>query len=335
MTNLVSHSGAPRFGWLKEPVSEVNFQDYPLQNTMDNQVNGWRKNFKFNQFHFIGLLGPDFMAGIAIVNLKLVSNCFYYVWHKEHGLLVEESKLAPMGLGTNIGTSPDLGASRFLLPGTQCYFEQHNEVTRVRLKTKHVNAELTLTQNKGYQPLRVCSQAGYNGWVFTQKTAGLDCSGYLNVKDHNFELSKMDVLGSADWSCGFMRRETAWNWACLSGRDAEARQIGLNLASGVNETGITENGFWVDGTLHKLGPVRFSFNRHSPEEPWRVESDCDRVKLTFQPEGKRTEKVNVGVLASNFKQMFGYYSGSLVTDQGEEIQLKNQPGFAEDHYAKW
>ena len=66
-----------------------------------------------------------------------------------------------------------------------------------------------------------------------------------------------------------------------------------------------------------------------------IESDCGRVNLTFMPEGKRTEKVNVGILASNFKQMFGYYNGSIITDQGETVKLERVAGFAEDHYAKW
>ena len=335
MANLVDSKGVPQYGWIQEPITDINFSDYPLSNTMDALVAPWRKKLKFNQFHFIGLLGEEFMAGIAIVDLKLVSNCFFYVWHKDRGLMVEESAIVPFGLGTNMDTSPDEGRSKFSHLGTKSEIFQKDKTTHVSLNSKSVNANIQLKQSNDYQPLRVCSQAGYNGWVYTQKSAGLTVSGEFKIKDERFDLSAMNLLGSVDWSCGFMRRETAWNWACFSGKDNQDRIVGLNLASGVNVTGVTENGFWLDGALHKLGPVRFNFLRHSPETPWMIESDCGRVNLTFMPEGKRTEKVNVGILASNFKQMFGYYNGSIITDQGETVKLERVAGFAEDHYAKW
>jgi hypothetical protein len=181
----------------------------------------------------------------------------------------------------------------------------------------------------------VCSQAGYTGWVFTQKTAGLVAKGTFTVHDKTYDLGSMNALGSVDWSCGFMRRETAWNWACFSGQDELGRTIGLNLASGVNETGTTENGLWVDGKLYKLDGVRFEFNRQAMDQPWKVLSECGRVALDFQPQGCRSEKLNVGVLASNFKQMFGHYSGSIMDDEGNPVVFSGVPGYAEDHYAKW
>ncbi len=132
-----------------------------------------------------------------------------------------------------------------------------------------------------------------------------------------------------------MRRETSWNWACLSGFLDDGRRVGLNLAAGVNETGVTENAFWLDGEMIKLDMANFEFERYQPEKPWRVTSSDGRLDLTFHPEGKRAEKINALFMASNFKQMFGLFNGIFIDNKGLKIHLKNIPGFMEDHYAKW
>lgn len=335
MDKLVNAVGKPYFGWIKEPVGDVNYLDFPLTNTMDKLQSLSSKKRKFNQFHFIGVLTEEFMAGIAIVNLKLVSNCFFYVWTKDEGLVVEKSVISPLGIGTNISTTPDFAESKFSWMGTQASISQRDADTLVSVQSNKFSANFKLQQNEGYEPLRVCSQAGYIGWVFTQKTAGLAASGHFDVNGKRYNLDEMKALGSVDWSCGYMRRETAWNWACFSGRDELDRTIGLNLASGVNETGTTENGLWVDGQLHKLGGVRFEFDRQDMQKPWKVSSECGRVALDFQPQGCRSEKLNVGLLASNFKQMFGHYSGTIISDDGSPVVFNHVPGYAEDHYAKW
>ena len=33
--------------------------------------------------------------------------------------------------------------------------------------------------------------------------------------------------------------------------------------------------------------------------------------------------------------MFGRYKGRLVTDEGEEIEIRDIVGFAEEHHAQW
>jgi len=77
MDKLVDNSGRPNYGWIKEAVGEVNYLDFPLANTMDKPLSTGVKQRKFNQFHFIGVLADNFMAGLAIVDLKLISNCFF------------------------------------------------------------------------------------------------------------------------------------------------------------------------------------------------------------------------------------------------------------------
>ena len=41
------------------------------------------------------------------------------------------------------------------------------------------------------------------------------------------------------------------------------------------------------------------------------------------------------VIYSEVHQMFGYYSGRIITDDGETIELEKLIGFAEEHHARW
>src|SRR5690606_40025896 len=121
--------------------------------------------------------------------------------------------------------------------------------------------------------------------------------------------SKLDARcrASYDWSCGFLRRDPSWNWSSLSLCLRDDRSLGLNLAAGVNETGVTENALWLDSRLSRLDLAQFEFNRYQPDMPWRIRTADQRVDLEFQPLGARSEKMNILLLATNFRQFFGYY----------------------------
>ena len=131
-----------------------------------------------------------------------------------------------------------------------------------------------------------------------------------------------------------MRRETFWNWGSLSCQLRDGRRLGFNLAAGVNETGFTENALWLDGRLIKVDMVDFRFDRYQPNHSWAMRSADGIIDLHFTPHGRRQDKTNALVIASNFSQYFGQYHGEIRLP-GEVIHLEGEWGLAEDHFAKW
>ncbi|MDX1679082.1 DUF2804 domain-containing protein, partial [Arsukibacterium sp.] len=126
----------------------------------------------------------------------------------------------------------------------------------------------------------------------------------------------------------------SWRWGSLSGFSGNDK-IGFNLAAGVNETGATENCCWLNDKRYLLPPVQFNFNRLKPDAPWQVFSQCGAVQLQFMPAAKRQERLNLGLLASNFRQYCGSWHGSIAFSDGRHIHCHGQPGLAEDHFARW
>ncbi len=333
ITKLIDSKGRISPGILEQPVDEINYLDYDLRTSMDRPRSGLARRWRFNQFQFVSAMGPGWVFGMALVDLKLVGNGFFYLYDFETGTLLEQSFKQPLAFGTHMDPRPELGNASFSKGGVAMGIQAVPGGRKVSVRAPGgIQVDLELQDDR--DPLRLVSPAGYNGWVFTRKSAGLPVTGEIRW-DHRIWRCDEQTLGSIDWSCGYMRRETSWNWACLAGRTGDGRTLGLNLAAGVNETGMTENALWLDGRCIRLGPALFSFDRYQPGSDWRVRTDDGRVDLQFVPAGVRKEKINAWVLASNFRQFIGSFRGHVRDEAGTEIPVAGLRGLMEDHYARW
>ena len=330
MESLVNEKGLVRWGTYDEPVHRINPGDYRLETPMGVSVPPFLKRLMVNRFHFIGIIGPELMAGIAVVDLKYLSNGFFYVYDRQTGGITEASGLGHPFSGTSIEDSPEKPLSRFSSGGLSI------EIRKDSLKAsgKDISLDTSLDENTT-TPLRICTRAGYRGWVFTRKASPIKLRGTLTHKNRQHDLSSPAYWALSDWTCGFMRRQTFWNWAAIASSLDDGRSLGLNLSCGVNETSFTENAFWVGGFMTRVDMVDFDFNRDNLSDPWRIRSNDGKVNLVFYPEANRGEKLNALLVASRFTQLPGVFEGTLRTDEGEILALQSCPGFTEDHYAKW
>jgi hypothetical protein len=80
---LINKKGQASFGIFPGGVDDINYMDFDLRNSMDKRRGNLAKRIKFNQFQFVGFTSRKLIVGIAIVDLKIASNCFVYVYHPE------------------------------------------------------------------------------------------------------------------------------------------------------------------------------------------------------------------------------------------------------------
>jgi len=330
MKNLVNPEGTIDFGIYKEPVETINYKEYRLETPMGLGIPGFAKRFKFNQFHFFGLIGPDVMVGMAVVDLKYLTNGFFFIYDRKTGDLFETKKLAPPGKNINISLLPEKPDSYFKSRSLTIELEGN----RIFAKGKKISLEVEIKPPVA-EPLRICTRAGYRGWVFTRKASPLEVSGEVNLNGRKIEISSPSYLGLTDWTGGYMRRYTFWNWASTAHTLEDGRRFGMNLSCGVNETSFTENAFWVDHQMTKIDSVKFVFDIKDSDSKWHITSNDGKIDLVFSPESQRGEKVYAIAIASRFIQFMGTFDGKITTDSGEIIMLNQCPGWTEDHYAKW
>lgn len=333
---LIGPDGQPRFGRFLHPVQIINHQDFVYTDPFDNKASTLARHFHLKQFQFVGLVSERYILGCAIVSLKYVSNAFVYLFDRKSGQILENSLLQPLSLHCSMSNEPEAGIHRFHKGNTRfTFFSQPGRKHVEIFAGNDIHIDFTVSEPSGFQPIAVCTRTGFNGWTYTQKANALTAKGNIRWGSLEIPVEEQTFLGGYDWSCGYMRRQTAWNWASISGHLPDGRSIGANLACGVNETGFTENGFWIDGELNELGPINFQFDKRDRQSNWRLRDINDKIDLEFTPEGKRCEKLDLWLLASNFTQLAGRFNGTLITEKGQKIRMIDVPGFCEDHYAKW
>ena len=329
-------NGRPRLGQFSDSLRTINHRDFTLETPFGKAAGPLSQWLGFKQFQYFGGMSDTLVFGCALAHLRHMAVAFVYVVDMRTGELFSRSYRTPLGLGMSLSENPVDGSSHLRLPGVDIRMGYEAQPRRKSLYVKlgnllEINADMP---EAGFEPMSICTRTAYTGWVYANKTAGLDLKGTLLFQGQSHDLGQLGAMGHHDYSCGHMRRETYWNWACFSGRSPEGRRLGLNLSCGVNETSFTENCLWVDGRLIKVNLARFEFDQRNLMSPWRVSSDDGSVDLCFTPTGMHRETLDIKLMASNFKQLFGRFDGRLHVD-GADIQVKGLAGFVEDQYVKW
>lgn len=345
--SLINSHGKPYLGRFKTPVHDVNFQDTDYRTPLNKRASKWKKHFHFKQFQYFGGISDDIIFGCALADTAYIGAVFVYVYRISDKKMLTWQFKRPLSYHLSLTNRPDNGVSSFISKNKKIHMRYQLNSLGERRKILDIDfgPELKLTaemlETPDYESMALCTPCSINGWIYAQKTAALPVNGELNCHLGHFDLKEQNTYGHHDFSAGYMRRETFWNWACFSGKkEAKSKKktstaIGLNVSWGVNETGYSENCFWVDNTIHSLPLVQFKFDRDDEHSTWRIKSDNQQINLSFTPEGMHKENINAYFLATNFKQIFGRFNGYLVTESGKRYDIEDYYGFVEDHYSKW
>ena len=98
---LINPQGQPACGLFPDGVETINYLDFDLRSHMDRRRSTLAKRLRFNQFQFISLISPELIIGAAIVDLKLVSTAFFYLYDFKTGQMLEQSLTQPLAMGTH------------------------------------------------------------------------------------------------------------------------------------------------------------------------------------------------------------------------------------------
>jgi hypothetical protein len=329
-------NGRPRLGQFSDSLNVINHRDFVLETPFGKPASRLGQWLGFKQFQYFGGMSDTLVFGCALAHLRHMGVAFVYVVDMRTGELFSRSYRSPLGMGMTLSESPVEGQSHFQLPGVDIrmgYQGQPRQKTLVVRLGDRLEIDVVMPE-AGFEPMSICTRTAYTGWVYANKTAGLALQGHLRFAGQTYDLASLDAMGHHDYSSGHMRRETYWNWACFSGKSRSGQRIGLNLSCGVNETSFTENCLWVDGRLIKVNLTRFDVDTKNLMSPWRISSDDGSVDLVFTPLGMHKEVLDLKIIASNFKQLFGRFDGCIKAE-GTDMVIQNVSGFVEDQYVKW
>lgn len=339
---LIKADGTPTFGIFDDALADINSADYQLLTPMGGKPSWLRRQLACKQFEYFGGLCDKFIFGCAIADMRHMTAVFIYVFDIASKQMTSKVLKLPLTIGASKADSPLQGRAHVKFLGTEASIEYYDQPRRKVLRVKTNNGiEIDAVLDEAavnFKPMSICTSAGRRGWVYANKVAGVPVTGSLSYQGNHYNLAQENTYGHHDFSVGVMRRETFWNWACFSGELEYQGNIvaaGLNVSCGVNETSFSENALWLDGQLIPLGQAHFEYSEQQPLEPWRVATNDGALDLRFTALGAHLDRVNAGILATDFKQIFGTFEGTITLDDGHIITVSNLLGFVEDHYSKW
>jgi hypothetical protein len=327
---IIGSNGRPRFGICKNPLESF---DLKKLRRYGRDAQGPVSAFRLKRWQYLGVCNEEVIFGLAVVDAGYLGNMFTYAFDRGKKELLEYDIIHPLGLATEIKGNSLSGNASFKSGKTDVYMKivadsiELTAVVKGRLK-----AELRFERYS--EAMNIVTRVGLKGFNYTTKEAGMAVSGTIGVGDREFTIEPSQSSGVLDYTFGYLSHYTFWNWASGGGFDREGRRIGFNLVQGVNETGYTENAFWIDGRMIKTDTIDFQYNDLNILDPWRLVSSDGKVDLTFYPEGERKKALNLGILMSNFHQPFGRFEGTL-RDGDTEYRIQIGFGFTEEHEAKW
>ena len=157
----------------------------------------------------------------------------------------------------------------------------------------------------------------------------LIAEGVIQLGSSEIVFSKGHAWGIFDWYRSARPKADIRYWAAACGM-SDGRQLGFCIGYSWADFSLgTENGFFVDGILHKLDQVTFHIPLSNWLSPWRFTSNDNRLEMMFYPDQERIDRSRYFLYTSARRQLFGFFSGKVLLDDGSVVEFFNLTGFAE------
>jgi len=323
-------------GWSRHPYLDCNLEDVHFYAFKPFQ------HFRIKRWDYYAVFTPNRFFSATIADLGYAGNVFVYVVDFETGAYHEEGLVIPLGNGVVLPRNSTEGNAHFANKQASLDFvlDEHERKLNVSWPGfqggKGIEAQIALKSPQDHESMTIVIPIGAKRFYYNRKINCLPASGTLRYGDIQETLSPDTCLGSLDWGRGVWEYSSFWNWASSSAYLPDGRALGLNLGMGFGDTSAaTENAIILDGKIHKLDQVSFNYDASDYKKPWLFEDNQGRLKLEFIPFTERVATTNLGIIQSEVHQMFGRYSGTLVLDDGSQVEVRELIGFAEEHHAKW
>lgn len=290
--------------------------------------------FQFGNERVFGMVALFNAKVLALVQLKL------YDRRKRRKLLFEK-KVAPWSftLPTTLLRSETSYRSR------RCWVRIRNRLREGRieidfdvargLRRPRIHGELTALA-EGCQPMVVCQPFSARRGMYSHKGL-MPAVGQLRIGREKIGFSPEHSHALMDDHKGYYPYVMKWDWVTAAGRDDRGRLIGFNLTRNqcVDPERYNENGFWLDGKLHLLPPVKV-VREHGAGggEQWTIRDRDGTVDLRFHVEVPGRVDVNAGIVRSKYRGPFGSFEGRLEDGQGQSLRVDGLFGMGEDFYLR-
>jgi hypothetical protein len=274
------------------------------------------RRFRLKEWVGLTLIHPDWYSSLIMQDTNYLASSEVYAYNRQRGTLHQHAANARGG---------SLALPAALLEG-RCVFKRRGyelEYDFSRSRGRHTirfniaatatepafGGELELDADRGSPPLSVSSRLP-GGRMYTHK-AVFPAEGILRVGEEKITFDRARDLAILDEHKSFFPYRTSWLWGTFA-THADRGLIGANfVARGETPGEQEESCIWTPDACEPLADITFEFQAANPRAPWRVISRDERLDVTFEPEGIKQVRHQLGVFAIDYFQLFGHYRGSI------------------------
>jgi hypothetical protein len=326
--SIVDESGRPvHFGWARSPVFQY---DRDLLRPPYQRITELERYIIFSPTHLLsfevldgGSLGYISISVVSLRDAKRSTQAFTIPF--------------PMGI-FDLPPNSDAGSTRIQRKKFVIDFsamEGGSRIVKVDVPRfghhRSLRGELVLMPFPGAESILTCSPwpREKNAFWCARSSPWYGAEGVMQLGGTELVFEKGKAWGILDWGRGIRPRSDTRLWASACGTSG-GRQVGFNLGySGADSSAGTENGFFLDGKLHKLDQVTFHIPSSNWLKPWRFTSNDERLEMTFKPHQERSDRRVMFFHSIRRRQVCGSFSGSVILDDGSPWVFQDITGFAE------
>jgi len=299
--------------------------------------------FRIKEWDYYCILQQDCGIAITVADLGYVAllavNVYDFIINKE----ISDQVMIPFPMGKlklpSYSSYGDVDIQHYKI---QIAFRHENGKRSLKLdfpgfdKGRGIQADITLqTLNKDSMVIAMPWKEDKHAFYYNQKINCLAADGHFKVGTTSYPLKPQEAIGVLDWGRGVWTYKNRWYWGSASGY-INGIPFGFNIGYGFGDTSAaTENMLFYHGVAHKLEKVTFHINTNDYLQPWKFTSNDGRFELDFEPAIDRYSNTNLLLIQSVQHQVFGYFTGTVILDDGTPLKLERFLGFAEDVFNRW
>ena len=309
-------------------LNAVGWSRFPMHR--DN-LRGWGRNKRFEYFclmceDFIvtaNISHHDYRANIAstFINLNTGNTVSYRInrWLPKHGIMPD-----PTRPGTVFEHSREI----------EVKINQKNNGIRLIVNTRRLQLDAQIIKPKNHESMGVLVPWNNRTFQYTRKDNCLPAAGKVTVDGYEWKIDPKRCLVLHDVGRGRWPYSTWWNWSAGHGT-TNGKQIGLQFGGKWTVgTPSTENCLRIDGRIHKISEeLEWRYDSRDFMKPWGIRGS--RVDLIFTPVIHHHHYFNKWIISARGDQCFGHFSGQIISDNGESIEVDRILGMAEEVHRKW
>ncbi|MEA3451155.1 MAG: DUF2804 domain-containing protein [Bacteroidota bacterium] len=299
--------------------------------------------WRIKEWDYYACLTDDYAFSFTIADLAYLGMITVSFLDFKTGIEIKKVKMLPFTFGRfNLPNNVDSGDISFHSNDLDLHFLKNNDYREIKVRVKNFDKDKTYKANLvlyDYNDERMVIATPWKenkkAFYYNQKLNCMPVEGSVSIGEKEYIFNKEKHFSVLDWGRGVWTYKNTWYWGSLSGM-IDGKRFGFNIGYGFGDTSqASENMLFYDGKAHKLDEISFHLNENNFMQTWKFTSNDGRFEMTMKPILDRKDHTNLLIIKNFGHQVFGFFSGFAILDDGTKLKIDNLIGFAEkitNHY---